>query len=89
MAQARSRSDDIAVYIARFEEMAGRARRYMDTGHTHGWKASELLRVGFYALLTGPHPERSATFANDMLAEARQLWRAGRVANPFFGQPVE
>jgi hypothetical protein len=71
-------------YIAQFTELADQAAPFMDASWTgSGWKPSELLRIGFFTLLSGPKPERSAQFANDMLEAARDLHRRGLSANPF------
>lgn len=85
---ALSRRNAIKADIDKQHDKIRRAREYLDANWSgEGWRPSELVTIGYSALVTGPSPALAASFIDDLLDQARDRYRCGYFANPF-GDPV-
>ncbi len=66
-----------------------RMKPFVDDGWGgDGWRPSELLRIGYCMVASGPEPKRANAWATMMLTKARQRFREGHSANPFSAEPT-
>ncbi len=68
-------------------EMIDKAAPFMDEGSPSSkWKPSEMLKIAYFIMATGPAHDgqtQGANFVLKMLDIARERWIAGRHPNPW------
>ena len=68
-------------------EMIDRAAPFMDEGsHSNKWRPSELLKISFFMMSTGPSSDgqtHAANYVLKILDRARELYIDGKHPNPW------